>query len=544
MLRLFGFLQRLREDAGGNTLAICAAAIIPLTAIIGSALDLSDAYMTRQRLQNACDASVLAARQYMKGTDFNSGVTDEADKFFDFNFPAGTSNVSNLDFSVVQDSAKTTQLNGVASAKVPTSLMRIFGFKNIPIKVDCDATRDTGHNDIMLVLDVTGSMADAPSSGGASKISRLREGAMGLYKALESDDGSITRFGIVPYSHTVNVARSLMNKDILDREGYVGRWWYKYCDYNSKKKTYSNCVDQSQDIEPQSGVQGNKYIYNVQMVLSDPNPRVVPVQYSYWNNAHGYNQGNTEGFRTSGDPDSPNQGGCIEERPSVGEGFSLNGLFRIDNTITQADVDTQAGNAGNEPELQFGRYDPFIQRGQSQTGCPSEATTLRTYDSEDAFQTAIDAATKRVTGGTYHDIGMLWGLRFISRTGYFADDNPTERDGIPVNQHIVFMTDGKLDTGKTLYSAYGVQQYQGRVQGCGSGGSGCNAVHIARFQAACSLAKSMGITVWVIALDVTDIDDIKDCATSADHFYTSDGSDLESVFEKIGQGIGNLRLTK
>lgn len=69
-------------------------------------------------------------------------------------------------------------------------------------------------------------------------------------------------------------------------------------------------------------------------------------------------------------------------------------------------------------------------------------------------------------------------------------------------------------------------------------------MHIARFQAACSLAKSMGITVWVIALDVTDIDDIKDCATSSDHFYTSDGSDLQEVFEKIGQDIGNLRLTK
>jgi hypothetical protein len=175
-----------------------------------------------------------------------------------------------------------------------------------------------------------------------------------------------------------------------------------------------------------------------------------------------------------------------------------------------------------------------------QVGCPSEATTLQEYADEDAFQTAINKATARVTGGTYHDIGMLWGLRFISRTGFFADDNPTERDNIPVNQHIVFMTDGKLDTGDLLYSAYGIQRYQNRVQGSGS----LDAMHIARFQAACSLAKSMGITVWVIALDVTDTDDIDDCATSADHFYTSDGSDLEEVFEKIGQGIGNLRLTK
>jgi Flp pilus assembly protein TadG len=219
--RLLAFLRRLRRDASGNTLAICAAAIIPLAAVIGSALDLSDAYMTRQRLQNACDASVLAARQYMQGTDFNSDVEGEADKFFNFNFPAGTSNVTNLDFTIEQDSAKDTQLNGAASARVPTSLMRIFGYQAIPIQVSCDATRDMGHNDIMLVLDVTGSMADAPSSGGASKISRLREGAMGLYKALESDDGSITRYGIVPYSHTVNIARSLKNKDILDDQPFV-----------------------------------------------------------------------------------------------------------------------------------------------------------------------------------------------------------------------------------------------------------------------------------------------------------------------------------
>jgi Flp pilus assembly protein TadG len=516
--RLLAFLRRLRSDASGNTLAICAAAIIPLAAVIGSALDLSDAYMTRQRLQNACDASVLAARQYMQGTDFNSDVEGEADKFFNFNFPAGTSNVTNLDFTIEQDSAKDTQLNGAASARVPTSLMRIFGYQAIPIQVSCDATRDMGHNDIMLVLDVTGSMADAPSSGGASKISRLREGAMGLYKALESDDGSITRYGILPYWQTVNIARSLKNKDILDDQPFVD--WTKSCSgwscsYTTKLKT----------------VKANQSSWNI-------------------GSGGGASGGNREKFRTSGD-------GCIEERPSVGETFSLTAPFKIGDSITRADVDTVAGNAGNQPELQFGRYDPPKHTNEGSTtssgvkfysvagkwvqaGCPSEATTLREYDDEDAFQTAINTATARVTGGTYHDIGMLWGLRFISRTGFFADDNPTERDNIPVNQHIVFMTDGKLDTGDLLYSAYGIQRYEGRVQGSGS----LDDMHIARFNAACELAKSMGITVWVIALDVTDTDDIEDCATSSDHFYTSDGSDLEEVFEKIGQGIGNLRLTK
>jgi Flp pilus assembly protein TadG len=338
-------LRRLRDNTSGNVLAICAAAIIPLAAVIGSALDLSDAYMTRQRLQNACDAGVLAGRQYMQGTNFNDDVEGEARKFFNFNFPAATPNVTNLVFDIEPDATKNTQLNGSASALVPTTLMRIFGYANIPVHVSCDAVRDMGHNDIMLVLDVTGSMADAPSSGGASKISRLREGAMGLYKALESDDGSITRYGIVPYSHTVNVAGSLMNKDILDDQPYAGRWWYDSCDYNSRRGTISNCVSQNADIEPKDGVDGSKYNRNIRIVMSGS--RNVPVQYSYWNNAHGYKQGNTEGIRTSGDPDAPDQGACIEERPSVGESMSS---FKIRNTITRDDVDKGAGNAGNEHE--------------------------------------------------------------------------------------------------------------------------------------------------------------------------------------------------
>jgi hypothetical protein len=207
--------------------------------------------------------------------------------------------------------------------------------------------------------------------------------------------------------------------------------------------------------------------------------------------------------------------------------------------VRRADIDNRATN-GNDTLRQFGRYDPGVQEGMSQVGCPSEASRLQSYASESAFQSAVNTATANVTGGTYHDVGMLWGTRFISRTGFFASDNPTEIDDVPVNQHIVFMTDGMLDTGDRLYSAHGVERYQQRTQGSGS----LDARHLSRFASTCSLAKSMGITVWVIALDVTDTDDVESCATSSAHFYTSDGSDLEQVFEKIGQGIGNLRLTK
>ncbi|WP_416365748.1 TadE/TadG family type IV pilus assembly protein [Sphingomonas aerolata] len=60
-----GFLGRLARDTKGNVLAIVAAAILPMTAFIGAGLDLSRAYLVRTRLQQACDAGVLAGRRAM-----------------------------------------------------------------------------------------------------------------------------------------------------------------------------------------------------------------------------------------------------------------------------------------------------------------------------------------------------------------------------------------------------------------------------------------------------------------------------------------------
>ncbi|NVE93541.1 pilus assembly protein [Altererythrobacter lutimaris] len=489
--RRTGILSHLARDSRGNTTLMVGAALLPLMALIGGGLDMSVSYMARAKLQNACDSAVLAGRQSMEGTDWKNKNKQEAQKFFDFNFPGNAYGARNTKFDIDQNASDSQELIGTASASIPTSIMKIFGYDTIEIAVSCDAKREQGHNDVVLVLDTTGSMNDAPSAGGASKISRLRTGASGLYRALDDGSNSETRYGIVSYSHTVNIGRSLRNRDFLKEQEYINFWCNNgWCYYNTKQ---------------------------------------VHINNSSWNNVTGDDQGNLQAFRTSGDA-------CIEERSTVGYGDSG---IEIKDYIKDDDIDLLPANA-NDTKLQFGRYDPAIQEGESQSGCPSESSKLQKYADEASFNAAINAATARVTGGTYHDIGMLWGTRFISRTGFFASENPDDINGIPVRQHIVFMTDGKLDTGGRLYSAHGIEDFQARTQGTGTRSQ----KHIDRFASVCARAKSRDVTVWVIALDVTDIADIKPCATSDDHFYTSDGSDLEQVFERIGQGIGNLRLTR
>ena len=50
----------LLRDRRGNALILTAAAIIPVIGIIGSSVDIGRAYMAKTRLQQACDAGVLA----------------------------------------------------------------------------------------------------------------------------------------------------------------------------------------------------------------------------------------------------------------------------------------------------------------------------------------------------------------------------------------------------------------------------------------------------------------------------------------------------
>ncbi|WP_442614211.1 TadE/TadG family type IV pilus assembly protein [Parasphingopyxis sp.] len=485
----------MRRDSRGNTLAMAGAALVPIAGMIGSGLDMSRAYMAQAKLQNACDAAALGARREMTGAVFDASARIEGERFFDFNFPSTTMNAQNVTRTVTQSTTDDTTVVVTASADIPTSVMALFGKDFIPISIQCEANQDYGNNDIMVVLDVTGSMNSSPSGGGASKISRLRTGALGLYRALAGVTNTRTRYGIVPYSMNVNVGGLLRNRDIL-RDSY-----YPKCnswDWRGRCNGYG---------------------------LS-----AVHITASQWND--GGNTGNSlSAFRQSGNA-------CVEERPTIGNSFN-NGDFDIEPTVSQADIDDIAIN-GSDQERQYGRWDPNENEYDDDGWCPSPATRLQTYGSESAYQTAINDATAVVAGNTYHDLGLIWAARLLSSNGINASRNPTTFNGIPVAKHIVFLTDGDLVPTSSNYSSYGNYNFDRRITGSG----GQESRHIARFLSACSAAKSMGMTIWVIALDLGSTGEIEPCATSSGHFFVSDGSDLEQVFERIGAGIGRLRLTQ
>ena len=529
--------RSISKDTSGNALMMMAAAVLPLTAMIGGGLDMGIAYTARAKLQNACDAGVLAGRQAMQGNIWSTDAQAEAQKFFDFNYPAGLHGATNLAFAVRQNPGDGAELLATASAEIPTVIMRVFQIDSLDIAVDCNAKKETGHNDIMVVLDVTGSMLNAPSvdSTGTSKIGRLRVGTLGLYRGLDDgDDETITRFAILPYSHTVNVGGLLESDWVLDNQVYENRLVFVNGVFQPGRTGCGglgpNCEVRRSDLvvpATKSGFATNRsFARNLPDLLASVNGYTGSVMRSVLPSS-GSTANALSRFQNGGFA-------CIEERPSVGSSGETY------DSISNDDIDTVPTNGG-EPELQFGRYDPsWINSPYSVLDCPNSATMMQEYASLGAFQSQIATSTARVGGSTFHDIGMLWAVRLMSRTGMFADQNPETIDGAPVTQHIVYMTDGILFPNPDVYSAYGTANVKRRVEGSGSHYDR----HLSRFEDACNLARARGITVWVIALDVTATDDILPCASSDTHFLTSDGTDLEEVFETIGRRIGKLRLTK
>jgi len=631
------FLARLARDARGNTLAIVGAALVPLAGMIGSGVDMSRAYMAKTRLQSACDAAALAGRRVMTNDTLNSTVTNEAIRFFNFNFRQNLYQTDSFTPVVTRPSSGTVRVT--ASTRIPTSIMRLFGFTSLPLSVTCDASLNFVNTDVMLVLDVTGSMADPLN--GTQKIVSLRDAVMALYDELTpvqtqlESNGLRLRYGIVPYSSTVNVGSLIRAADpayIADNVTYQSR----VASYDQQHTTYigtqqppeppviqiygsaisqSDCDKYGRNVsfsgfnpsattgggpaptaswsrsfsnDESSGVDwgwsgasdtsGNSRSCRRRYVETDTTYQTqVYYTSSGWTykaesvDVSDYKLGHPVAYATDDDGQTQTSGswdpfeiantasgeshtnatwnGCIEERqqasPSLITATTPSNLA-IPPTAYDLDINLIPSNDATRwrpmlPQLEYGRYGTYTY-SLSTAACPAEARRLQAWN-RSAMQSYVNALTP--TGSTYHDIGMIWGARLLSSGGIFAD-SPDSYASMPVARHIIFMTDGQMDTDPNIYSAYGIERNDQRISGQSSPSeSELNGRHLQRFRMICNAAKSLNISIWVIAFGTTLSTDMQNCASNSNQAATINDRDaLIAKFREIGNNIGALRLTQ
>jgi Flp pilus assembly protein TadG len=253
--------------------------------------------------------------------------------------------------------------------------------------------------------------------------------------------------------------------------------------------------------------------------------------------------------------------GCIEERDTI-----RNKTFpTIPTAAYDLDIDKVPDNDATRwrpflPELVFWRKDnqnwdkndwrttDNSTRADEFSGgeaavCPTEARKLAVMSAAQVSQ-YVDSLAPR--GTTYLDIGMIWAGRLISPTGLWKSENTVATNGGAISRHVIFMTDGKIETKNMVYETYGLSALDRRRsdQGTVPNDNETNENVDARFRAVCEAVKGKGITVWTIAFGTELTDGLKACATDERFYKASNAAELNAAFTNIASNIARLRLTK
>ncbi|WP_416463887.1 pilus assembly protein TadG-related protein [Sphingomonas sp. VDB2] len=267
--------------------------------------------------------------------------------------------------------------------------------------------------------------------------------------------------------------------------------------------------------------------------------------------------------------------GCIEERDTDSSITATTSTTAIPNGAYDLQIDTAPTNTATKwrphwPDVEFDRSGRWLNDNRnndyrSGTGgwnaCPSKARKLASYSSRTAVPTGMSSSFDSYVdgliaiGGTYHDIGMIWGARFLSPTGIFATDNGAAPNGFNISRHIIFMTDGDMSAYDAVYGAYGYQKLDARVAAASTGNSDLTAIHKRRLEMLCNAVKGKGITIWVVGFkdqppagtaDSTMLDtELQTCANSSNHWFMAyKPSTLRQKFKDIAKNIGGLRLSQ
>ena len=661
-----GFLARLARNRSGNTLAMMAAALIPLIGFSGSAVDMARLYVVKVRLQQACDAGVLAGRKTMTDTSISTPLdkdaSDQAQAFFKNNFRSGWFQNTNPVFTPTKamqgTSTVANAVYGTAEVSVPMALMQYFGLKAVPLKVSCQALYDMADADIMFVLDTTGSMScyptdpttcattvgSYPRSDGStgyrnpekpqttyqgqpmySKIESLRQAVMTFDTTMRTnaDPSTHFRYGFVAYSSAVNVGDALMKlptnylqntswtyqsrhlSPVIGTGGVLpGDYGYGAAtNVTLSGMTQQTCVEQrspgtgfsktGKTWSDQGYYQAARY-YNLIWTSSNstcsgksqplrPLWRYEPVT---WNTAAyiaSYGPAGKEVINpTKLDGDTSKWRGCIEEVDTKPQSsFSLSSLpddldpdftptspsdkwrpmwqdveWMRNSTSYQDVMDEQISEdyftdtswlskaINSKIMYDYSYGNGHVPDQNNYTACGMPAQRLQTMTAQQVHDYVYNSDFQP-SGGTYHDVGLIWGNRMLSPDGVFKADTAAWPGRNDPTRTIVFMTDGNMAPNQYVYGQYGVELYDNRI---GSGGSASDqlARHTARFRIECDAAKKKGYTIYTIAVGLkgTAVPDLDYCSSQGAAYYADDTATLKDVFAAIAQRVAKLRISK
>ena len=204
-------VKRFSANEGGNVAMMFAFTSLVIFGGLAVAIDASQAFAAKQRLQNTTDAiALMAARDGIEDTGELQAV---AQAYFDQAYPNAGESGSRIEVLSISRDGDRVDID--TRNNIDTSFGQFFGFKDLDVSVQSSSVFAQQSLDVALVLDTTGSMRGA-------KLAGLQASAGRLMDTFESFNNEKLRVSIVPFAQYVNVGEDQSNQGWLDTNGQNG----------------------------------------------------------------------------------------------------------------------------------------------------------------------------------------------------------------------------------------------------------------------------------------------------------------------------------
>ena len=501
-------LRRLWRDVAANyaiTFALLSSALVVAG---GGTIDMMRFLEARSRLSDAVDATaLLVATRYKNGetpaTELSTLARDILAKTYVDDHATLTDVVA---------TPGTASLTLTASAGLETFFLQIAGIRTMSSSASSSVAWSTTSIEIALVLDTTGSMADA------DKIGQMKSAAASMVDSVFAKAGgsATVRFSVVPFSHFVNVGSTYATATWIDQGGaarssYYDTYFSSHIDrlavYTALGKTWKGCVETRpapwdvDDTAPTTGVADTLFV-----------PAFHPDEPDSFNTYYGNNYLSDKVF--FGDDWTRTINAAKYTNP-FGIDFSNSTLY-------------SNYSAPKGPE--------FLCASQPLLRLNATAATVK------AKITSLIPA-----GSTNIPEGLAWGWRTLSPKAPFADGRSyADPDTRKV---LVLLTDGTnaINTFPTaLGGAYSSWGFPVSARLGAAPGTDLRDGLDAKTRSVCSKAKSAGIQIYTIGLMISDAlgqQLLAECSSGAGHHYDSpSAAELQAIFDDIAKKISKLRI--
>lgn len=230
-LRLLEALRNLSSARDGNVAITFALATIPMIGFVGAAVDYSRANAVKAEMQAALDSTALMLAKEA-ATATSDQLQTDAQKYFKALFTRPEARKITISATYTTSGGSKVVVNG--SASVPTDFMGIIGYNSITVGGSSTAKWGMSRLRVALVLDNTGSMAEA------GKMNALKTATKNLLTQLKNaakNNGDVY-VSIVPFAKDVAV----------DRANYKENW-IDWTDWDVKNKTCGGRGGRNDDDE-------------------------------------------------------------------------------------------------------------------------------------------------------------------------------------------------------------------------------------------------------------------------------------------------------